>query len=47
MFQAISEAHSKNYLCFPWQLRIGTFSLGLLFFAVDLQGLLYLGESLC
>lgn len=38
MFQAISEAYSKNYLCFPWQLCIGVFSLGFLFFAVDLQG---------
>lgn len=47
MFQAISETHSKNYLCFPWQLRIGAFSLGFLFFAVDLQGLLCLGERLC
>lgn len=38
MFQAISETYSKNYLCFPWQLCIGAFSLGFLFFAVDLQG---------
>lgn len=38
MFQAISETYSKNYLCFPWQLCIGAFSLGFLFFTVDLQG---------